>query len=142
MARRSSVWRCLRSSVQRGGVLPADLAEQRRAPEEERDRRAGRCRLSYETEMLEYGFAAVAESLHHPFSRPPASLWDQFIAVHTVGDVVEVTVTGHLPMGAFAEITARVGGILIGARPAPGSRVTARIREIDQPDRRMSLVLP
>ena len=99
-------------------------------------------RQSYETEMLEYGFAAVAESLHHPFSGPPASLWDQFIAVHTVGDLVDVTVTGHLPMGAFAEITAGVGGILIGARPAPGSRVTARIREIDQPNRRMSLVLP
>lgn len=109
----------------------------------------------YETEMLEYGFKAVAASLHNPFGpsrRPPTSdpaeatttpettAWDQFIATHTVGDLVHATVTGRLPIGALVEITAGVGGILLGAHLAPGSHAAARIKEIDHANRRMSLL--
>ena len=106
----------------------------------------------YEAEMLEYGFAAVAESLRNPLGKPPtpnpaevtatpAAAWDQFIATHAVGDLVDATVAGRLPAGAFVEITAEVGGILLGAYLAPGSHVAARIKEIDHANRRMSLVL-
>nr|WP_171074976.1 FAD-dependent monooxygenase [Nonomuraea basaltis] len=102
----------------------------------------------YETQTLRYGFAAAAASRDSPFTSrsfsPPASTalscWDQFAATHTAGDIVEATVTGHLPIGAFVHVTDGVDGILIGAHPAPGSRLAVRIKDIDLDKRRLSVV--
>lgn len=101
----------------------------------------------YETQMLRYGFAAVAASRHSPFTRPTAtpatptpSAWDQFSAAHTAGDIVEATVTGHLPIGAFIHITDGVDGILLNAHPAPGTHLAVRIKDLDLDKRRFSAV--
>lgn len=99
----------------------------------------------YQTRMLRYGFAAVAASLHSPFGPSPdmpaaLSGWHEFAATHAAGDIVDATVTGALPIGAFVHITDGVDGILIGATPAPGTRLAVRIKELDRDKRRVSVI--
>ncbi|QUQ70134.1 S1 RNA-binding domain-containing protein [Kutzneria sp. CA-103260] len=65
--------------------------------------------------------------------------WNEFLAGHTVGDVVDGTVSKVLPFGAFV----RVGGF-DGLLPqvktvADGERVRVRILAIDDASQRFSL---
>jgi len=74
-------------------------------------------------------------------SRDP--VWEEFIAHHKVGDVLEGVVTGVVPFGAFVEVAEGIGGLLpksvSPAPPEPGSRISVRITGIDVQNRRMSL---
>jgi ribosomal protein S1 len=67
--------------------------------------------------------------------------WDSFVARHSVGDTVAVTVTRELPfLGCLVEASDGVPGLLKGTRLRPGERVRARIDTIDADLRRISLV--
>jgi 2-polyprenyl-6-methoxyphenol hydroxylase-like FAD-dependent oxidoreductase len=108
----------------------------------------------YQTDMLAYGFAAAEASLTQPFGGPqrqiaptptlagtdPIPAWDQFVAKHAVGDVVDATVTASLPIGVFVEVVAGVAGILVGSQLPAGAQVRGRITTIDSANRRLSMV--
>jgi len=69
------------------------------------------------------------------------SPWQEFVAAHTEGGVLDGVVSRALPFGAFVEVAPGVHGLLVTERvPAPGSRVTVRIEAIDVERRRFSLV--
>ena len=64
--------------------------------------------------------------------------WQEFAARHRVGDVVDGVVTQRLPFGSFVEAEGCTG--LAPQRSWPvGTRVRARIVEIDSVQQRFSL---
>jgi ribosomal protein S1 len=69
------------------------------------------------------------------------SQWQEFVAAHAEGGVLDGVVARVLPFGAFVEVAPGVHGLWVtGAAPEPGSRVTVRIERIDVERRRFSLV--
>ena len=67
--------------------------------------------------------------------------WDQFVAHHAVGDLVDGQITEVLPFGAFIHVDDGVDGLLVGEdRPALGSRVSVKIADIDEAKQRMKFV--
>jgi ribosomal protein S1 len=73
----------------------------------------------------------------------PAPAWEDFIAKHGVGDLVDGQVTKVLPFGAFIRVAGAVDGLLVGEdRPEVGANVSVRIADIDHEKRRMKLVAP
>ncbi|NBH02430.1 S1 RNA-binding domain-containing protein [Amycolatopsis sp. SID8362] len=69
------------------------------------------------------------------------SQWQEFVAAHSEGGVLDGVVARTLPFGAFVEVAPGVHGLLVTDRvPEQGSRVTVRIEAIDVERRRFSLV--
>ena len=71
------------------------------------------------------------------------SRWQEFVAAHAEGGVLEGVVARVLPFGAFVEVADGIHGLLVTGRGAalePGGRVDVRIREVDVERRRFSLV--
>lgn len=69
------------------------------------------------------------------------SPWQEFVAAHSVGGVLDGVVARTLPFGAFVEVAPGVHGLLVTDRvPEQGSRVPVRIEAIDVERRRFSLV--
>ncbi|HTJ37588.1 MAG TPA: hypothetical protein VL738_30525 [Dactylosporangium sp.] len=65
--------------------------------------------------------------------------WDDFVARHAVGDVVDGLVTKLVPFGAFVTVHGDIPGLLrTQARPAVGSTLPVRVRELDGPNRRIA----
>lgn len=76
-----------------------------------------------------------------PGGPPPA--WEDFVARHGVGDLVDGRVTKVLPFGAFIRVEDGFDGLLVGEdRPEVGADVSVRIADIDHEKRRMKLVTP
>jgi small subunit ribosomal protein S1 len=68
------------------------------------------------------------------------SSWEQFLARYGVGDVLDGRVTKVVPFGALVEVADGVPGLLVGdERPAAGSTVPVRVKEIDTEKHRVSL---
>ncbi|MEV4760552.1 S1 RNA-binding domain-containing protein [Micromonospora sp. NPDC049559] len=66
--------------------------------------------------------------------------WDEFVARHGVGDVVDGRVTKVVPFGALVEVADRIPGLVTGAAPAEvGACLPVRIKEFDAEKRRVSL---
>ena len=64
--------------------------------------------------------------------------WQDFLARHPVGDVIEGVVTSQVPFGSFVESEGFTG--LAHERSWPvGTRVSVRILAIDQERQRFSL---
>jgi ribosomal protein S1 len=73
----------------------------------------------------------------------PAPSWEDFVARHGIGDLVDGEVTKVLPFGAFIRVADGFDGLLVGQdRPDLGSTVSVRIADIDHEKRRMKLVTP
>ncbi|MEV6642228.1 S1 RNA-binding domain-containing protein [Amycolatopsis sp. NPDC051371] len=69
------------------------------------------------------------------------SQWQEFVAAHAEGGVLDGVVARVLPFGAFVEVAPGVHGLLVTDRvPEQGSRVTVRIDSVDVERRRFSLV--
>jgi len=64
--------------------------------------------------------------------------WQDFIARHPVGDVIEGVVTKLEPFGSFVE-SEGFTGLAHGQSWPAGSRVAVRILAIDQEQQRFSL---
>jgi small subunit ribosomal protein S1 len=64
--------------------------------------------------------------------------WQEFLARHQVGDVIEGVVTKQLPFGSFVESEGFTGLAHEQAWPV-GSRVSVRILAIDTEKQRFSL---
>ncbi|WP_026421362.1 S1 RNA-binding domain-containing protein [Actinokineospora inagensis] len=64
--------------------------------------------------------------------------WSDFAARHRPGDVIEGVVTGVVPFGSWVEY-AGVTGLAHRQTLPVGSRVSARILDIDQVGQRFSL---
>jgi small subunit ribosomal protein S1 len=64
--------------------------------------------------------------------------WQDFLARHQVGDVIEGVVTHQMPFGSFVESEGFTGLAYQQSWPA-GTRVSARILEIDPDNQRFSL---
>lgn len=65
--------------------------------------------------------------------------WDDFVARHAVGDVVDGRVTKLTPFGVFLTVSGDVPGLLVTtARPAVGSTLPVRIRELDASNQRVA----
>jgi ribosomal protein S1 len=65
--------------------------------------------------------------------------WDAFVATHTIGDTVDVTVTRTLPFGCLIEASHGIPGLLKSTGPQTGDRVQARIETIDPANHRISV---
>jgi ribosomal protein S1 len=69
------------------------------------------------------------------------SQWQEFVAAHAEGGVLDGVVARVLPFGAFVEVAPGVHGLLVTDRvPEQGSRVTVHIDSVDVERRRFSLV--
>jgi len=64
--------------------------------------------------------------------------WQDFLARHRVGDVIEGVVTKELPFGSFVESDGFTGLAHQQSWPV-GTRVSVRILAIDQENQRFSL---
>jgi ribosomal protein S1 len=64
--------------------------------------------------------------------------WQEFLARHQVGDVIEGVVTEEVPFGSFVESEGCTGLAYQQSWPV-GSRVSVRILAIDPDARRFSL---
>ncbi|WP_433060700.1 S1 RNA-binding domain-containing protein [Dactylosporangium sp. CS-033363] len=65
--------------------------------------------------------------------------WDDFVARHNVGDVVDGTVTRLTPFGVFLTVSGDVPGLLVTRdRPSIGSTVAVRIQELDTLNKRVA----
>jgi ribosomal protein S1 len=64
--------------------------------------------------------------------------WQDFLARHKVGDVIEGLVTKELPFGSFVESDGFTGLAHQQSWPV-GTRVSVRILAIDQENQRFSL---
>jgi ribosomal protein S1 len=64
--------------------------------------------------------------------------WQDFLARHHVGDVIEGVVTRHVPFGSFVESEGFTGLAHEQSWPV-GSRVSVRILAIDAEKQRFSL---
>ncbi len=73
-----------------------------------------------------------------------ASVWNEFVARHASGGVIDGTVVSVAPFGAFVDVGDGIHGLLHESswtgRPEPGSRVAVRIQALDVENRRVSLV--
>ncbi len=71
------------------------------------------------------------------------AVWNEFVARHASGGVIDGTVVSVVPFGAFIDVGDGVHGLLHesawGTRPEPGSRVAVRILALDVENRRVSL---
>jgi ribosomal protein S1 len=73
----------------------------------------------------------------------PLPAWEEFVARHGIGDLVDGRVTKVLPFGAFIRVAGAIDGLLVGEdRPEVGANVSVRIADIDHEKRRMKLVAP
>ena len=73
----------------------------------------------------------------------PAPAWEDFVARHSVGDLVDGQVTKVLPFGAFIRVAEGFDGLLVGEdRPQLGSTVSVRIADVDHEKHRLKLVAP
>ncbi|MDX3190064.1 S1 RNA-binding domain-containing protein [Streptomyces sp. MN03-5084-2B] len=67
--------------------------------------------------------------------------WQEFVAAHAEGGVLDGVVTRVLPFGAFVEVADGIHGLLVtDVAPPPGTRLPVRIEQIDVERRRFSLV--
>ncbi|EOD68875.1 S1 RNA-binding domain-containing protein [Amycolatopsis vancoresmycina] len=67
--------------------------------------------------------------------------WQEFVAAHAEGGVLDGVVTRVLPFGAFVEVADGIHGLLVtDAAPQAGTRLPVRIEQIDVERRRFSLV--
>ncbi|MFC0505537.1 hypothetical protein [Micromonospora costi] len=64
--------------------------------------------------------------------------WQDFLARHRVGDVIDGVVTAQAPFGSFVESDGVTGLAYQQSWPV-GTRVTARILDIDPERQRFSL---
>jgi small subunit ribosomal protein S1 len=65
--------------------------------------------------------------------------WDDFVARHSVGDVVDGLVTRRLPFGAFVTVHGDIPGLLkTRSCPAVGSTLSMRVKELDGANRRIA----
>ena len=64
--------------------------------------------------------------------------WQDFLARHDVGDVIEGVVTKHVPFGSFVESEGFTGLAHQQSWPV-GTRVSVRILAIDSENQRFSL---
>lgn len=64
--------------------------------------------------------------------------WQEFLARHRVGDVLEGVVTKHVPFGSFVESDGFTGLAHQQSWPV-GSRVSVKILAIDTENQRFSL---
>jgi ribosomal protein S1 len=72
-------------------------------------------------------------------TRSPDS-WADFVARHTVGDVVDGLVTRLVPFGAFVTVHGDIPALLrTDSRPPVGSTLPVRLRELDAANRRVAL---
>ena len=67
--------------------------------------------------------------------------WNEFLAGHAVGDVVDGTVCKVLPFGAFVRVDGFDGLLPQVKTVTDGERVRVRILAIDDAGRRFSLAL-
>jgi ribosomal protein S1 len=65
--------------------------------------------------------------------------WNEFLAGHTVGDVVDGTVSKVLPFGAFVRVAGFDGLLPQVKTMSDGERVRVRILAIDDAGKRFSL---
>jgi small subunit ribosomal protein S1 len=73
----------------------------------------------------------------------PRSTWEEFVARHSVGDIVDARVTRVVPFGALVEMAGGVPGLLVTQNPPhDGERVSVRLEEIDAEKRRVSVSAP
>ncbi|WP_238009033.1 S1 RNA-binding domain-containing protein [Dactylosporangium sp. AC04546] len=67
--------------------------------------------------------------------------WDLFAATHRAGDVVDGVVTRLAPFGVFLYVGGDVPALLVtNARPAVGSTLPVRVKEIDPVKHRVALI--
>lgn len=70
-------------------------------------------------------------------------VWNDFVARHASGGVIDATVVSVVPFGAFLDVGDGIHGLLHDSawdsRPEPGSRVAVRILALDVENRRVSL---
>jgi S1 RNA binding family protein len=64
--------------------------------------------------------------------------WQDFLARHQVGDVIEGVVTDHVPFGSFVE-SEGFTGLAPGQSWPAGTRVSVRILAMDPDRQRFSL---
>lgn len=64
--------------------------------------------------------------------------WQEFVARHQVGDVIDGVVTGQVPFGSFVESDGCTGLAYQQSWPV-GARVSVRILAIDPEQQRFSL---
>ena len=67
--------------------------------------------------------------------------WQEFVARHQVGDVIEGVVTHQVPFGSFVESDGHTGLAFKQSWPV-GARVSVKIIAIDAERQRFSLGLP
>lgn len=67
--------------------------------------------------------------------------WQEFLARHQVGDVIEGVVTKQVPFGSFVEADGFTGLAHQQSLPV-GARVSVKILEIDTERQRFSLAVP
>jgi small subunit ribosomal protein S1 len=67
--------------------------------------------------------------------------WNEFVAGHAVGDVVDGTVSKVVPFGAFVRVDGFDGLLPQADAVADGQSVRVRILEIDAPRQRFSLAM-
>jgi small subunit ribosomal protein S1 len=71
-------------------------------------------------------------------------VWNDFVARHASGGVIDATVVSVVPFGAFLDVGDGIHGLLHesswSSRPEPGARVAVRILALDVENRRMSLI--
>ena len=66
--------------------------------------------------------------------------WQEFVAAHAEGGVLDGVVTRVLPFGAFVEVADGIHGLLVtDVVPPAGTRLPVRIEQIDVERRRFSL---
>jgi small subunit ribosomal protein S1 len=65
--------------------------------------------------------------------------WQEFLARHQAGDVIEGVVTEEQPLGSFVEHDDGVVGFAYRQSWPVGTRVSVRILDIDADNRRFSL---
>jgi ribosomal protein S1 len=74
----------------------------------------------------------------------PLPAWQDFVALHGVGDVLDGRVKRVLPFGAFVEVADGVDGLLHdpdwSAPPEVGASIAVRLDGIDVENRRLSMV--
>ena len=71
--------------------------------------------------------------------------WQEFIAAHSDGGVLQGQVVSVVPFGAFVECAEGIHGLLHksdwAAQPQPGMTIAVRIVNVDLANRRFSLTL-
>ena len=80
----------------------------------------------------------------HPHEVSPQA-WQEFIAAHSDGGVLQGQVVSVVPFGAFVECAEGIHGLLHksewAAQPQPGMTIAVRIVNVDLANRRFSLTL-